>query len=58
MGSRAAGNEQADVWVEQAGPPASEGSFASAAAFGELAINATAGAASLNIRGASRGVGG
>jgi predicted dinucleotide-binding enzyme len=47
MGSRAAGNEKAVAWAEQAGPLASEGSFADAAAFGELAINATAGAASL-----------
>ncbi|MEY2441003.1 MAG: 8-hydroxy-5-deazaflavin:NADPH oxidoreductase [bacterium] len=47
MGSRAAGNEKAVTWAEQAGPLASEGSFADAAAFGELAINATAGAASL-----------
>src|SRR4051794_20878215 len=47
MGSRAAGNEKAVAWAEQAGPLASEGSFADAAAFGELAINATAGVASL-----------
>jgi predicted dinucleotide-binding enzyme len=47
MGARAAGNETAVAWAEQAGPMASEGSFADAAAFGELAINATAGAASL-----------
>jgi predicted dinucleotide-binding enzyme len=47
MGARAAGNEKAVAWAEAAGPLASEGSFADAAAFGELAINATAGAASL-----------
>jgi predicted dinucleotide-binding enzyme len=47
MGSRAAGNEKAVAWAEVAGPLASEGSFADAAAFGELAINATAGVASL-----------
>ena len=47
MGSRTAGNETAVAWAEQAGPLASEGSFADAAAFGELAFNATAGAASL-----------
>ena len=47
MGSRAAGNATAVEWAEQAGPLGSEGSFADAAAFGELAINATAGAASL-----------
>jgi predicted dinucleotide-binding enzyme len=49
MGSRAAGNEKAVAWAQQAGPLASEGSFADAAAFGELVINATAGAASLEV---------
>lgn len=49
MGSRAAGNEKAVAWADEAGPLASEGSFADAAAFGELAINATAGAASLEV---------
>ncbi len=47
MGSRAAGNEHATAWAEANGPLASEGTFADAAAFGELALNATAGAASL-----------
>jgi predicted dinucleotide-binding enzyme len=47
MGARAEGNENAVAWADQAGPLASEGSFADAAAFGELAFNATAGAASL-----------
>ena len=47
MGSRSAGNETAVAWAEAAGPLASEGSFADAAAFGELVFNATAGAASL-----------
>lgn len=47
MGARAAGNERAVAWADGAGPLASEGSFADAAAFGELAFNATAGAASL-----------
>lgn len=47
MGSRAAGNDKAVAWAEQAGPLGSEGSFADAAAFGEIVINATAGAASL-----------
>jgi len=47
IGARATGNQLAVDWAEQAGPLASEGSFADAAAFGELAINATAGAASL-----------
>ena len=48
MGARAAGNANAVAWAHAAGPLASEGSFADAAAFGELAINATAGAASLD----------
>ena len=47
MGARSAGNEQAVAWAGGAGPLASEGSFADAAAFGELAFNATAGAHSL-----------
>jgi predicted dinucleotide-binding enzyme len=47
IGSRAAGNEAAVAWSEQIGGPASEGTFADAAGFGELLINATAGAASL-----------
>ena len=47
LGSRTAGNEAAVAWAEQIGGPASEGTFADAAGFGELLINATAGAASL-----------
>jgi predicted dinucleotide-binding enzyme len=43
MGSREAGNEKAREWVGDAGPNASEGSFADAAAFGELVFNCTAG---------------
>jgi 8-hydroxy-5-deazaflavin:NADPH oxidoreductase len=46
IGSRAAGNEHAATWAE-----AGEGTFADAAAFGEVAINATAGAASLEALG-------
>ena len=45
MGSRSAGNEKAVAWASDGGPLASEGSFADAAAFGELIFNATAGAA-------------
>jgi len=48
MGSRAAGNEAARAWVESAGPGASEGTFADAAAFGELVVNCTAGTHSLD----------
>ena len=47
MGSRQAGNEKAVAWAAEAGQGASEGSFADAAAFGEMVINATAGAASV-----------
>lgn len=47
MGSRTAGNEKAVAWVGAAGKGASEGTFAQAAAFGELVFNCTAGTASL-----------
>ncbi|MGH2925978.1 MAG: NADPH-dependent F420 reductase [Solirubrobacterales bacterium] len=47
MGSRGAGNEKAVAWVSDAGEGASEGSFADAAGFGEVVVNATAGSASL-----------
>ncbi len=47
MGSREAGNEKARAWAESNGADASEGSFADAAAFGELVVNCTAGAHSL-----------
>ena len=43
MGSREPGNEKAREWAEEAGPKASEGTFADAAAFGELVFNCTAG---------------
>lgn len=48
MGSRQAGNEKAQAWVDRAGASASQGSFADAAAFGEIVINATSGKASLD----------
>ncbi|HEV2787139.1 MAG TPA: NAD(P)-binding domain-containing protein [Solirubrobacteraceae bacterium] len=50
LGSRAAGNEAAVAWAAEVGDagPASEGTFADAAGFGELVINATAGVASLD----------
>ena len=48
MGSRAAGNEKAVAWAANAGPSASEGTFADAAAFGEIVINATSGGASID----------
>jgi predicted dinucleotide-binding enzyme len=43
MGSREAGNEKARAWSEAAGANASDGTFADAAAFGELVVNCTAG---------------
>ena len=48
LGSRTAGNEAAVAWAAEVGGPASEGTFADAAGFGELLVNATAGAASLD----------
>ena len=48
VGSRTAGNSAAVAWAANVGGPASEGTFADAAGFGELLINATAGAASLS----------
>ena len=47
MGSRAVGSEKALAWVKSAGARASEGSFADAAAYGELLFNCTSGEASL-----------
>ena len=48
MGSRKAGNDKAKSWVKEAGTGASEGSFADAAAHGEMVFNCTAGMASLD----------
>lgn len=48
MGSRSAGNEKAVAWAGKAGKGASEGTFADAAAFGEIVFNCTAGTASLD----------
>ena len=47
MGARTAGGEKAAGWARDAGERAHEGTFADAAAFGEVVINATAGAHSL-----------
>ena len=47
MGSREAGNEKAVAWSAAAGDAASEGTFADAAEFGEIVVNATAGQHSL-----------
>jgi predicted dinucleotide-binding enzyme len=57
LGSRTAGNEAAVAWATEIGGPASEGTFADAAGFGELVFNATAGTASLdalNLAGAEQ----
>lgn len=45
MGSRTANNEKALAWVAESGPRASAGTFADAAAFGELVVLATLGVA-------------
>ncbi len=47
IGSRSAGNAKAVEWAQKAGAKASEGSFADAAAFGELVFNCTNGAGSI-----------
>lgn len=48
MGSRTQGNEKALAWVAAAGKGASQGSFAEAAAYGELVFNCTKGDGSLD----------
>ena len=47
MGSRSATNEKGLAWAETAGDGASLGTFAEAAAFGEIVFNCTAGVATL-----------
>ena len=47
MGARTADNESASSWAEGAGWKASHGTFADAAAFGEVVLNCTAGMHSL-----------
>ena len=47
MGARQAGNPKATAWAAATGPAAGQGDFADAAGFGEIVVNATAGAASL-----------
>ena len=51
MGSRTADHEGAAEWVASTDEGASQGTFADAAAFGELVFNCTAGAASLDALG-------
>lgn len=48
MGSRTVDNEKAAEWVKANGMKASQGTFADAAAFGEIVFNCTAGAVSLD----------
>lgn len=47
LGSRTATNEKAAKWVADNGPRAHQGTFADAAAFGEIVFNCTAGQVSL-----------
>jgi predicted dinucleotide-binding enzyme len=47
MGSRTANNEKAAAWVRAGGANASQGTFADAAAFGEILFNCTSGAGSI-----------
>lgn len=51
MGSRTADNESAAGWVESVGEGASQGTFADAAAHGELLFNCTGGTVSLDALG-------
>ncbi|WP_394850339.1 NAD(P)-binding domain-containing protein [Pendulispora brunnea] len=47
MGARSATNEKAAAWVQKNGKAASQGTFADAARFGEIVLNCTSGAVSL-----------
>ena len=49
MGSRTADNEKAAGWVKSNGSKASKGTFADAAAFGEIIFNCTKGEHSLEV---------
>lgn len=49
MGSRSAGNEKAVAWARTVGGSASEGSFADAAAHGEIVFNCTKGDVSIEV---------
>jgi predicted dinucleotide-binding enzyme len=48
MGSRSPDNEAAAAWAADAGPNASNGTFADAAEFGQAVMNCTSGSASLD----------
>ena len=54
MGSRTADNPDATEWAEAAGAKAAHGTFADAAAAGELVFNCTGGTVSLDALGAAR----
>ena len=47
MGSRTGTNEKAEAWAKQAGRGASQGTFADAAAHGEVIFNCTSGTGAL-----------
>jgi 8-hydroxy-5-deazaflavin:NADPH oxidoreductase len=49
MGSRTSTNEKAAAWVAKSGDAASAGTFADAAAFGELIINCTKGEFTIEV---------
>lgn len=49
MGSRSKTNEKAAAWVAKAGPTASQGTFAEAAAFGEIVFVCTKGDAAVEV---------
>ncbi|MGW6916947.1 NADPH-dependent F420 reductase [Kitasatospora sp. NPDC054939] len=48
LGSRSKDNEAATAWAAESGPAARSGTFADAAAFGEILVNATSGTVSLD----------
>jgi predicted dinucleotide-binding enzyme len=54
MGSRTADNEKAAEWVDSAGEGALAGTFADAAAYGELLFNCTGGQVSIDAIGSAR----
>ena len=54
MGSRVAGGEKAKAWVKETGAKSSEGTFADAAAHGEIVFNCTSGNVSLEALKAAR----
>lgn len=49
MGSRTPDNEKAAAWVKKAGDKASQGTFADAAAHGEIVFNCTLGSATMDV---------